>query len=39
MSIANPTLIFLCCLSNDVCYLQPVQKKYTLGFQEMPTHE
>jgi len=41
MSIANPTLIFLYCLSNNVHYLQPVQNKYPLplGFQEMPTHE
>jgi len=38
-SIANPTLIFLYSLSNNVRYLQPVQKKYPLGFQEMLTHE
>jgi len=35
LSLANPTLIFLYCLSNNVRYLQPVQKV----FQEMPTHE
>jgi len=38
-SIANPTLIFLYCLSNKVCYLQPTQKKDPLRFQEIPTHE
>jgi len=31
-SIANPTLIFLYCLSDNVRYLQPVHKKYPPRF-------